>query len=73
MRKLNENRLRKGVVDMGGVASAPTFVALTVRSIAFFIAAVGRYFVFLGKVSNTRIHVLFSSTQVGHLIRGICS
>ena len=51
----------------GSNPSAPTFVALTVRSIAFFIAAVGRYFVFLGKVSSTRIVVFFSSTQVGHL------
>jgi len=72
MRKLNENRLRKGVVDMGGVASAPTYFEL-VRSIAVFMSTVERYFVFLGKVSSTRIHILFSSTQVGHLIRGICS
>jgi len=35
MRKLNENRLRKGVVDMGGVASAPTFVALQYAVLRF--------------------------------------
>ena len=37
----------------GSNPSAPTFVALTVRSIAFFIAAVGRHFCFfLGRVQN---------------------
>jgi len=52
MRKLNENRLRKGVVDMGGVASAPTYFEL-VRSIAVFMSTVERFFLlFSGEVQT---------------------